>query len=342
MSDCINSLEALEERLSRPPPSVVETMRQIGGDIIVLGIAGKMGPSLAHMARRASDAAGTKRRIIGVARFTSKEAEATLEQHGIETVRCDLLNEPAVRSLPDCPNVLYLAGMKFGATGQEALTWAMNAQVPALISQKFSRSRIIAFSTGNVYGLVPATSGGSCEADAPAPVGEYAMSCLARERIFEHFSRTNGTRMVIVRLNYACDLRYGVLVDLAQRILSNEPVDIGMSWFNTIWQGDANAMTLNCFQHTSIPPLILNMTGPEKLNVRESCEKLGRLLGKTPRFLGAESATALLSDSNEAFRLLGPPQVSADELIVWVADWIQRGGSLLNKPTHFESRDGKF
>jgi len=338
----IETVEQLEERLSEPPPGVVETMRQINGDIIVLGVGGKMGPSLARLAKRASDTAGSKRRIIGVARFSTKEAQVALEGHGIETLRCDLLNEEAVRLLPDVPNVLYLAGMKFGTTGQEALTWAMNAQLPAIICKKFARSRIVVFSTGNIYGLVSAAGQGSGETDTPAPVGEYAMSCLGRERVFEHFSRARGTQMVIVRLNYACDLRYGVLVDLARKIVANEPVDLGMGWFNTIWQGDANAMALNCLNHVSSPPVILNVTGAEKLNVRQCCEKLGALLGKAPRFVGAESATALLSDSSRAFRLLGSPRVSAEELISWVANWIGRGGDVLNKPTHFESRDGKF
>src|SRR5262245_58338777 len=237
MSDCIETIEQLEDCLSCPPPSVVQTMRQIEGDIILLGAGGKMGPSLARMAKRASDTAGSKRRIIGVARFSTREAQVNLEQFAIETLRCDLLDEEAVRRLPDAPNVLYLAGMKFGTTGQEALTWAMNMHVPAIICRRFARSRIVAFSTGNVCGLVPATSRGSVEKDIPAPVGEYAMSCLGRERIFEHFSRTHGTQVTIVRLNYACDLRYGVLVDLAQKIVANEPVDLGMGWFNTIWQG---------------------------------------------------------------------------------------------------------
>ena len=291
MADTIQNLEQLEDRLSEPTPEVVETLRRLEGDLIVLGVAGKMGPSLARMARRASDLAGIRRRIIGVARFSSAGLEAELQRQGIETIRCDLLDEAAVRRLPDAPNVLYLAGMKFGATGQESLTWAMNTHLPAIVCRKFARSRIVAFSTGNVYGLVPAASGGSLETDSPAPVGEYAMSCLGRERMFEHFSRTQGTRVALIRLNYACDLRYGVLVDLAQKVLAGAPVDLGMGWFNTIWQGDANAMTLRCFDHVASPPLALNLTGPEVLNVRETCEKLGKLLGRKPVFTGTESPT---------------------------------------------------
>ncbi len=341
-ANTIQDLYQLEDRLSEPSPGVVETMRRLEGDVIVLGVAGKMGPSLARMARRASDLAGSKRRVIGVARFSAAGCEGELQRHGIETIRCDLLDEEAMQRLPDAPNVLYLAGMKFGATGQESLTWAMNTNLPALICRKFARSRVVAFSTGNVYGLVLATGGGSLETDTPAPIGEYAMSCLGRERMFEHFSRTLGTRAALLRLNYACDLRYGVLVDLAQKILSGAPVDLGMSCFNTIWQGDANAMTLGCFDHVASPPLLLNLTGPELLNVRETCEKLGRLLGRKPVFVGAESPTALLSNARQAVGLFGPPRVSADQLIAWVASWLLQGGQTLNKPTHFEARDGRF
>ena len=342
MADTIENLEQLEDRLSGPTPDVMETMRRLDGDLIVLGVAGKMGPSLARMARRASDLAGLRRRIIGVARFSSAGCEAWLQQCGIKTIRCDLLDEEAVQRLPDVPNVLYLAGMKFGATGQEPLTWAMNTYLPAIICRKYARNRIVAFSTGNVYALTPATGGGSLEADSPAPVGEYAMSCLGRERVFEHFSRTQGTRVALIRLNYACDLRYGVVVDLAQKVLAGTPVDLSMGWFNTLWQGDANAMTLRCFDHVASPPLALNFTGPEVLNVREICEKLGKLLGRRPVFAGTESATALLSNARRAFSMFGQPQVNADQLLAWVAAWLRHGGPTLNKPTHFETRDGRF
>ncbi len=340
--DTIENLEQLEDRLSSPTPEVVRTLSGLEGDLIVLGVAGKMGPSLARMARRASELGAKQRRVIGVARFSSTGLEADLQRHGIETIRCDLLDEEAVRRLPDAPNVLCLAGMKFGATGQESLTWAMNTHLPAIICRRFARSRIVAFSTGNVYGLVPTAGGGSVETDGTAPVGEYALSCLGRERIFEHFSRTQGTRTVLVRLNYACDLRYGVLVDLAQKVLAGAPVDLSMSWFNTLWQGDANAMTLRCFEHAASPPLVLNLTGPELLNVRETCERLGRLLGRQPVFTGTESPTALLSNAQRAFSLFGRPRVKADQLLAWVAAWLRQGGATLNKPTHFEARDGRF
>lgn len=342
MTEPILDRHQLEARLSEPTPEVIATMRRLDGDLIVLGVAGKMGPSLARMAKRASAAAGAHRRVIGVARFSSPAVQVELEQHGIETIRCDLLDAAALERLPAAPNVLYLAGMKFGATGQESFTWAMNTHLPSLVCRKFACSRIVALSTGNVYGLVPASGGGSVETDVPAPVGEYAMSCLGRERMFEYFSRSLGMRAVLVRLNYACDLRYGVLVDLAQKILAGIPVDQGTSWFNTIWQGDANAQTLRCFDHVASPARLLNVTGTEQLNVRETCERLADLLGRKPAFVGVESPTALLSNATQAVQLFGPARVSADELVRMVADWLRRGGVTLNKPTHFEARDGKF
>jgi len=342
MADTIQNLEQLEDRLSEPTPEVVQTLRRLEGNLMVLGVAGKMGPSLARMARRASELAGIGRRIIGVARFSSVGVEAELQRHGIETIRCDLLDEEALQRLPEAQNVVFLAGMKFGATGQESFTWAMNTHLPAIVCRKFARSRFVALSTGNVYGLVPAAGGGSLEADSLAPVGEYAMSCLGRERIFEHFSRTLGIPAALVRLNYACDLRYGVLVDLAGKVLAGAPVDLGIGWFNTLWQGDANAMTLRCFDHAAAPPLAVNLTGSERLNVRETCERLGKLLGRQPVFVGTESPTALLSNARLAFSLFGQPKVDADQLLAWVASWLRQGGQTLNKPTHFEARDGRF
>ncbi len=342
LADTIQNIEQLEDLLSEPTPEVVLTLRHLEGDLIVLGVAGKMGPSLARMARRASDLAGVRRRIIGVARFSSAGFEAELQRHGVETIRCDLLDEKALQRLPDAANVLYLAGMKFGATGQESLTWALNTHLPALVCRKFAHSRIVAFSTGNVYGFVPASSGGARETDPPAPLGEYAMSCLGRERIFEHFSRTLGLPVALIRLNYACDLRYGVLVDLARKVLLGAQVDLSMGWFNTLWQGDANAMTLRCFAHVASPPLTLNLTGPECLNVRKTCQRLGQLLGREPVFMGKEAPTALLSNAGQAFSLFGQPRVSADRLVAWVAAWLRQAGPTLDKPTHFEARDGRF
>src|SRR5258705_4433845 len=323
----IETIEQLENLLSEPTAGVVETMKRMQGDIIFLGVAGKMGPTMARMAKRASEAAGTPRRIIGVSRFSSAAHETELRSHGIETVRCDMLDEEAVRALPDAPNVIYLAGMKFGSTGQEPLTWALNTFLPSIVCKKFSRSRIVALSTGNVYGLTPASGGGSVETDALNPVGEYAMSCLGRDRMFEHFSRSLKLPLALVRLNYACELRYGVLVDLAKKT----SVALEMGWFNTIWQGDANAMTLQCLNHVSSPPFVINITGPEKLNVRQTCEKFVEKLKRPVSFTGPETDKALLSNAQQAFHHFGKPRVSANEMIDWIADWISHGGATLGK-----------
>ncbi|MBA4149233.1 MAG: NAD-dependent epimerase/dehydratase family protein [Verrucomicrobia bacterium] len=342
MSNSISNLEELDNLLSEPSPGAIETMRRLDGDIILLGVAGKMGPTLARMAKRASDSAGTARRIIGVSRFSSPDHETELQRHGIETIRCDLLNESALQKLPDAPNILYLAGMKFGSTGQESLTWAMNTHLPALVCKKYQKSKIVAFSTGNVYGLVPVASGGSVETDLPNPVGEYAMSCLGRERIFEHFSRTLNIPLAIVRLNYACEMRYGVLVDLAKKIHAGETIDLNMGWLNTLWQADANSYTLQCFDHVTTPPFFINMTGPELLNVKETCEKMAARMDKPVSFSGTAAETALLNNASRSFGLSGQPRVNADQLLTWVVDWVKRSGASLGKPTHFESRDGKF
>lgn len=331
----------LEDRLSEPSPEAIDAVASLSGDIMLLGVAGKMGPSLARMTKRAVEITGKTSRVIGVARFTAS-GEDGLHAHGIETIRCDLLDERQVSKLPDVENVIAMTGMKFGATGNESLTWAMNAFLPGIVCQKFRHSKIVAFSTGNVYGLSSVAAGGSKETDLLQPVGEYAMSCLGRERMLEHFSRTLGIPMAIVRLNYACDLRYGVLVDLARKVWSGSPIDLTMGYFNTIWQGDANAMTLAAFQHLSSPPWIVNLTGPELLSVRRVCERLAERWSKPVTFVGTESDSALLSNSQLCQQTLGHQRILADELIDLVAGWIESGGRALDKPTHFESRDGKF
>jgi nucleoside-diphosphate-sugar epimerase len=338
----IADLAELETLLSDPPQYVIDVMRQIEGDLLVLGVAGKMGPTLAMMARRASDLAGGKRRVIGVARFSSGKVEAELHAHGVETIRCDLLDHAALDRLPDAPNVVFMAGRKFGSTGLESLTWAMNCYLPALVCRRYSTSRIVAFSTGNVYGLAPVGGGASVEQDAPRPVGEYAMSCLGRERMFEHFSATRGLRTAILRLNYAVEMRYGVLVDLARRVLANETIDVTMGYFNAIWQADANAMALASLAHAAAPPLVLNIAGPEELSVRTTCEQLARLLDRRVSFAGEEARDALLSNSRRALSMFGPPRVDFGQLLSWTADWVARGGDSLDRPTHFESRDGTF
>ena len=333
--------ERLDELLSRPSKQVIDALGRLPGDVVVLGASGKMGPSLARMVKRASDDAGLPRRVFGVARFTEGDEEK-LQAAGIETIRCDLLDEDQVQRLPDAENVIFMAGRKFGSTGDEGLTWAMNAWLPTLVCRRYRGSRIVAFSTGNIYGLVPVDGGGSREMDVPQPVGEYAMSCLARERLFGYFSRKFGTRVAIVRLNYACDLRYGVLVDLAQKVVEEQPIDLAMGHFNTIWQGDANALALLALARAATPPWIVNITGVEALSVRAVCLQLGKLLAKPVRFVSNESPTALLSDASLAAKEFGPPAMPVEQLIEWVANWIRRGGRTLDKPTHFESRSGTY
>src|SRR5262252_4153137 len=332
----------LEDLLSEPTEGVIRTMRTLSGDIMVLGVAGKMGPTLARLAKRASEAAGAKRRVIGVARFSSPALEHQLKQWGIEAIRCDLLDREALAKLPDADSVVFMAGMKFGSTGQEWRTWAMNTFLPGLVAERYRASRIAVFSTGNVYGLSHASRGGSREADALNPAGEYAMSCLGRERIFEHFSRANGTKMTILRLNYASELRYGVLLDTAQKVYSGRPVSLSMGYLNTIWQRDASAMSLASLAHASSPPNVLNITGPDTLSVRWLAEEFAARMGKSVAFEGAESEDALLNNANKAFALLGKPAVSVSQMLDWIADWVVRGGTTMAKPTHFEERAGRF
>lgn len=340
--DCIADTEQLEDMLSEPTEAAVAALARLDGDLIVLGVAGKMGPTLARMARIASERAGVRRRIIGVARFTEARYEARLHAHGVETIRCDLLDPKQLARLPDVPNVAFMTGMKFGSTGQEALTWAMNCWLPGIVCEKYRRARIVAFSTGNVYGLSPVVQGGSVEGDALGAAGDYAMSCVGRERIFEHFSRIYQIPMAILRLNYATEMRYGVLVDLAQHVLKGKAIDLTMGHFNAIWQADANAMALASFGQLATPPLVVNLAGPEQLSVRHVAEEFGRLLGKPVVFAGAESAQAILSNGQLGHRLFGSPRVGAAQMIRWIADWLGRGGETLGKPTHFEVRDGKF
>ena len=338
----IRDVVELDDLLSEPTDATVRALDELEGDIVILGVAGKMGPTLARMAKRASDGAGVKRRVIGVSRFASPGLELQLRDCGIETVRCDLLDRRALAALPEAANVVYMAGMKFGSTGQESLTWAMNSYLPGLVSERYCKSRIAVFSTGNVYGLTPVSQGGSREEEPLNPVGEYAISCLGRERIFEHFSRTAQIPMTILRLNYATELRYGVLVDVAQRVHAGDPITVNMGYLNAIWQGDACAMSLQSLRHASVPPLVLNIAGPELLNVREVAQEFAEKLGRPVRFDGAEASDALLSNAQRAHQLFGSPRVSAAQMMTWIAEWLSRRGVTLAKPTHFEDRAGRF
>lgn len=327
----------LEDALSRPTPEVAAALARHPGDIVFLGAAGKMGPTLARMAKRAAP----EHRVIAVSRFSSG-GEGAFTAHGVEAVRCDLLNETEVAKLPDAPNVVYMPGRKFGSTGDEGTTWAINCYLPAVVCKRYAKSRIVAFSTGNVFPFTRPETGGPTDDTPLSPVGEYGMSALGRERMFGYFSHTLNIPVAVVRLNYAVDLRYGVLVDLARKVKAGEEIDLSMGHFNAIWQGDANAMTLRAFDQCSVPPRAFNVTGPTVLSVRAVCERFGSLFGVAPRFTGVEAETALLSNASAGIAALGPLRVSTDELIEWVAAWQARGGRLLAKPTHFESRDGKF
>lgn len=332
----------LEDLLARPNEADREAMRALGGDLLLLGVAGKMGPSLALRARRAADEAGVKMRVIGVSRFSSEANRKLLEEAGVETISADLLEEGALERLPDAPNVVSMAARKFGSTGDESYTWAMNALLPAKIAERYRASRIVAFSSGNVYPHTPVAQGGSTEDSALEPVGEYAMSAIARERLLTHVSKTHGTPMAILRLNYAVETRYGVLLDIGMQVHERKPINLAMGCANVIWQGDANSICLRSFAHCSSPPFVLNLTGPETLSVRWVAREFGRHFGVEPIFEGVERESALLNNAARCFRLFGYPTVSVDELIEWTARWIGQGGRTLNKPTHFEARDGKF
>jgi len=336
------SEEALDELLSIPRAETVEALRRCPGDLVILGAGGKMGPTLARMAARAATEAGSgHRRIIAVSRFSSSAARATLERAGVEVVPADLLDTAAVQRLPDAPNVIFMAGQKFGTSDAPSRTWMMNVVVPALCAARYARSRIVAFSTGNVYPLTPVLAGGAGEDTAPAPVGEYAASCLGRERVFEH-AATAGARVAIMRLNYAIDLRYGVLADLAVRVRAGAPVPLAMGYVNVIWQGDANRAALELLPHCDTTPFVLNVTGGETLSVRTLATELGNRLGRLPVFEGTEARDALLSDTTRFRSTFGEPATSLDTMLDLVADWVERDRPLLNKPTHFETRDGAF
>jgi nucleoside-diphosphate-sugar epimerase len=333
-----NEIE-LDDLLSTPRRETVAALDACPGDIVILGAGGKMGPTLARMAARATNGS---RRIIAVSRWSSRDAERALSDVGVETVPCDLLDRNAVARLPDAPNVVFMAGQKFGTTGAPAMTWAMNTLVPATCAERYKSSRIVAFSTGNVYPLTPLGTGGSREADALGPIGEYAASCVGRERMFELYAERFGARVAIVRLNYAIDLRYGVLVDLALRVYRGEPIALDMGYVNVIWQGDANRIALECLPRASSPPFVLNVTGPDVLSVRSVAEWFGLRFGKSVTFSGTERPDALLSNTTRMHSAFAAPEVTLDQMREWIADWTEGGGALLGKPTKFEARDGKF
>ncbi|MDX2034909.1 MAG: epimerase [Blastocatellia bacterium] len=338
----IENEEQLEDLLSQPNEADVAMMRRLSGDLLVLGAGGKMGPSLARRVRRAVALSGRPRRVIAVSRFSAPEERAALDAAGIETLACDLLDRDALAALPDCENVLFLAGRKFGSADRPDLTWAMNTVVPANVAHRYRDSRIVVFSTGNVYPFVAASSGGSIESDAPDPRGEYAQSCLGRERVFEFFSHEYGAKTLLFRLNYATDLRYGVLPEIARKVYDAQPVSLTVAQFNILWQGDANSYAMRALDLCDSPPGILNVTGPEIVSVREAAEWFAVRFGRQAVFQGAPADQALLNNAALCHRMLGSPEVGLDELMELVAGWVERGGRSLAKPTKFQVTDGRF
>jgi nucleoside-diphosphate-sugar epimerase len=338
LPETISDLAALDDLLCRPSQALIDDLGKVDGDIMILGVAGKMGPTLAGLAK----AALPDRRIIGVARFSDARVKQWLQARGVETLNCDLLNETAVDALPKIPNIVFMAGRKFGAEGDLSLTWAMNAHVPALVAQAFQKSRIVAFSTGCVYPFVPVEGPGADEATAPNPPGEYAQSCVGRERMFEYFSRKFATPGRLFRLNYAIDMRYGVLHDIATKVLTGQPIDVSLGHVNFIWQGDASAQALRCLAYCDTPTSPINVSGHEILSVRDLAAGFGKLLAREPVIVGKEEPTAWLTNTSQATKLFGLPIVDTKRLMAWTANWVARSMPSLGKPTKYEVRDGRY
>jgi hypothetical protein len=338
----MTDIKILYKQLLEPSPALLSDIAKIDGDILILGVGGKMGPALAKLAKQSVDLAKVDIKIIGVSRFSEPGLQDDLENSGIETYTADLMNEEQLESLPAARNLFYLAGTKFGTTGRESYTWAVNTYLPGRIAEKYKRSRIVVFSTGNVYPLTPVLSGGATEETPADPLGEYAQSCLGRERIFQYFSAKNNTPLFIYRLNYANDLSYGVLLDIARAVQEQRPIDLRMGHVNVIWQGDANEMALRALHYCSVPSKIVNIAGPETVSIRWVAEEFGRMLGQQPAFIHEEQNTALLSNAAEAYRLFGYPKVPLKQIMNLLVAWIKQGGKVLNKPTLFQERQGKF
>ena len=334
--------EKLDGLLTKPSPALVEDIKKISGDIMVLGAGGKMGPTLCILIKNAICQAGIDKRVIAVSRFSDPISAELLHKHGVEIISCDLMDTQKLRALPETENVIFMAGRKFGTDGSEWQTWATNATLPAFVAEKFQKSRIVAFSSGNIYPIVPLSSGGCMETDKTGPVGEYAMSCLARERAFEYAANHYGTKVFLYRLNFAVDLRYGVLYDMADKIMKRDPISIATPCLNCIWQGSANEIAVRGLLHASSPAKIMNVTGPETVSIQKAARMLGEYLGKQPVFEGEPGTDAYLNDSAEAMELFGYPSVSIRTLIRWQAEWILDGGRSLGKPTHFEERKGSY
>jgi len=335
-------IQELYRELLKPSADLISDITKLDGDLLILGVGGKMGPALATLAKQAIADAGINKKVIGVSRFSEAGLEERLNKEGIETYHADLLEDAELSKLPEVKNVLYLAGTKFGTTGKESFTWAMNAYLPGRVAQKYKGSRIVVFSTGNVYPLSPVSQGGVTEDQLPEPVGEYAQSCLGRERLFQYYSSRYNTPTLIFRLNYANDVSYGVLLEIARSVNEGSIIDLSMGHVNVIWQGDANEMALRSLHHCDTPSKILNITGPETISIRWLAEEFGKVLGQIPVFRNQEQNTALLNNASESFRLFGYPRVPLKKMIEVVAAWVRQGGKTINKPTHFQERKGQF
>ena len=336
------STSALEDLLSTPTDEVFDMFANMDGQLVMLGVGGKMGPTMARMAQRAITASGSSMTLVAVSRFSNQAVRDKLESWGVRTHVCDLLDPPSVAALPDATHVLNLSGFKFGAADNLGLTWATNCEIPSAICRRYQSSQISAFSTGNVYGMVDVQSGGSLEESPLRPEGEYAMAALGRERMYEYYSQALNIPLAILRLNYATELRYGVLIDIASKVLAGQPVPLAMGDLNAIWLGDANAMTLRCLDLSVAPGRLINMTGPDVISVREVASQVGELVGKPVIWEGEELETALLSQARHNYPLIGEPLIKLETMIRWSVQWLQRGGESLGKPTKFQITDGKF
>ncbi|GGC98363.1 NAD-dependent epimerase/dehydratase family protein [Pontibacillus salipaludis] len=338
----MRNIHDLEEKMCEPSAGLVRDITLLDGDIMILGVGGKMGPTLAKLAKNAVDRAKEQKQIYAVSRFSKGSLRSELEAFGVKTIAADLLDEDQLHQLPDVKNIIYMVGHKFGTTGNEHFTWAMNSFLPGLVAKKFKNSRIVSFSTGNVYPLTSVKNGGVSEEYPTAPIGEYAQSCLGRERVFTYYSHKYNIPQLHFRLNYAIDLRYGVLLEIAKSVKEGKPVDVTMGHANVIWQGDANDMALRSLLYCSSPPQTLNVTGPETMSIRWAAEQFGELMNRTPVIIGEEQDTALLSNASKAHKLFGYPRVTLREMIEWTADWLEYEGETLDKPTHFQEREGKY
>jgi hypothetical protein len=338
LPEVINTVEELDEILSRPTEATIASVKRLSGDIMILGAGGKVGPTVAMMVQRAVKAAGVNKKVIAV----DVAPLNTLKEHGITTLTCDLLDQDAVGKLPKVENIIYMVGRKFGSTGQESMTWAINVMVSYHVARAFTQSRIAAFSTGCVYPVMDIRTCGATEEIPPDPVGEYAMSCLGRERMFDYFADNKGEKVVHVRLNYALELRYGVLYDVASKVWSGEPVDVTTGFANGIWQGDASNQVIQSLEFAAAPAKILNITGPETFSIRAAALTFGKLMGKAVTFTGEENGRGYLNNAMQANALFGNPSVPVGRVIQWIAHWVKQGGKSLGKATHFETQNGKY